>query len=51
MSSLDLLEAKINPKLRTTGIYCNRCYFEVVVVILWGGRGVLVVGGGSGDND
>ena len=45
--SLGLLEAKINPKLRVTGIYCNSCYFVVVVVVSWGGRSVLVVGGGS----
>ena len=37
MSSLGLLEAKIIPKLRTTGNYCHGCYF-------WGCGGGLVVG-------
>ena len=47
MSSLGLLEAKIIPKLRTTGNYCHDCYFcgygggEVV------GCAALVVGGGN----
>ena len=41
MSSLGLLEAKINPKQRTTGNYCHDCFF------FCGGGGGLVVGGGA----
>ena len=40
MSSLGLLEAKINPKQRTTGNHCHDCF-------LCGGGGGLVVGGGA----
>ena len=46
MSSLCLLEAKINPKVRTMGIYCHCCEFcagaEGLVV---GGGGLVVCGG------
>ena len=40
MSSLGLLEAKIIPKLRTTGNYCHGCDF------CNGGGGLVVCGGG-----
>ena len=41
MSSLGLLETKINPKRRTTGTFCHDCFF------LCGDGGSLVVGGGA----
>ena len=47
MSSLDLLEAKIIPKLRTMGNYCHGCYFCGCGGGLVVGGGVLGVGGGS----
>ena len=47
MSSLGLLEAKIIPKLTTTGNYCHGLYFPGFGSGLEVGGGKLVVGGGS----
>ena len=44
MSSLGLLEAKINLKRKTTGNYCHDCF----LLLRWattGGSGLLVGGG------
>ena len=46
MSSLDLLEAEIVPKLRTMGSYCHGCYFCGCGSDLVVAGGVLVVGRG-----
>ena len=47
MSPLGLLDAKINPKRRTTGNYCHGCYFCGFGSGLVVGGGALVVDGVS----